>query len=57
MQPTEGWGHMHKSIDYKPSDNIPEENGQINGGMVRENSVNSFDNPSFNVTYTFETAI
>jgi hypothetical protein len=53
MQPMESWGPTHKNLDLKSTE-ITEENGSINNGMIRENS---FDNPSFNVTYTFETAI
>lgn len=50
MHPTEDWGPTHKNITAK-LDVIPEvpHNGN--------NRDNSFDNPSFNVTYTFETAI
>ncbi|RWS26644.1 sodium- and chloride-dependent glycine transporter 2-like protein, partial [Leptotrombidium deliense] len=51
MQPTENWGPSHKNIESKSGlSTIPEENGNINED-------NSFDNPSFNVTYTFETTI
>lgn len=52
MRPTEGWGPAQTQQSLRP-DNV-DENGSINGGIGRENS---FDNPSFNVTYTFETTI
>ena len=54
MQPMESWGPTHKNLDLKSAEITPEENGTLNNGLIRENS---FDNPSFNVTYTFETAI
>lgn len=50
MHHTESWGPTHKNIQAK-IDVIPEE---PHNGVGRENS---FDNPAFNVTYTFETAI
>lgn len=52
MRPTEGWGPAQTQQSLQPD--IADENGSINGGIGRENS---FDNPSFNVTYTFETTI
>lgn len=52
MRPTDDWGPAQQQQALRPD--IVDENGSINGGIGRENS---FDNPSFNVTYTFETAI
>ncbi|CAG2111419.1 unnamed protein product [Medioppia subpectinata] len=54
MQPMESWGPTHKNLDLKSTEITTEGNGALNNGLIRENS---FDNPSFNVTYTFETAI
>lgn len=49
MQPTEEWGPAQKIAEFKAGD--PAED---NTDSLRKSS---FDNPSFNVTYTFETAI
>lgn len=49
MLPTEDWGPAQKPTTFQAGD--PDENCSV---VLRENS---FDNPSFNVTYTFETAM
>ncbi|XP_076313330.1 sodium- and chloride-dependent glycine transporter 1-like isoform X2 [Tachypleus tridentatus] len=51
LTPREDWGPAHKHEQMKNS--VYDDDG-MNGGIIRENS---FDNPNFNVTYTFETAI
>ena len=50
MQPTDEWGPPPKLATFKTGD--PAEDAATD--YIRKNS---FDNPSFNVTYTFETAI
>ncbi|XP_035217234.1 sodium-dependent proline transporter-like isoform X2 [Stegodyphus dumicola] len=50
MQPTDEWGPPPKLATFKTGD--PAEDTVTD--YIRKNS---FDNPSFNVTYTFETAI
>ncbi|XP_055936488.1 sodium- and chloride-dependent glycine transporter 1-like isoform X3 [Argiope bruennichi] len=50
MQPTDEWGPPPKLATFKTGD--PSEDASSE--YIRKNS---FDNPSFNVTYTFETAI
>lgn len=52
MCPTDDWGPAQRQRSLHPD--AIDENGSMNGGIGRENS---FDNPSFNATYTFETTI
>ncbi|GFY49748.1 sodium- and chloride-dependent glycine transporter 2 [Trichonephila inaurata madagascariensis] len=50
MQPTDEWGPPPKLATFKTGDPAEDASSEY----IRKNS---FDNPSFNVTYTFETAI
>ncbi|UYV77967.1 hypothetical protein LAZ67_15003058 [Cordylochernes scorpioides] len=48
LQPVDGWGPAHNIVNFKAED------GEDTDDTMRKSS---FDNPTFNVTYTFETAI